>query len=80
MENASKALIMAAEILLGVMLISIAVYLFNTIRIKARQKVTTMRGFRCQPRKLYSITDSTCLSFISVPASFWLRERTAGRR
>lgn len=29
MENASKALIMAAEILLGVMIISIAVYLFN---------------------------------------------------
>lgn len=29
MENASKALIMAAEILIGVMIISIAVYLFN---------------------------------------------------
>ncbi len=29
MENASKALIMAGEILLGVMLISIAVYAFN---------------------------------------------------
>lgn len=31
MENASKALIMAAEILLGVMIISIAVFLFNTM-------------------------------------------------
>ena len=31
MENASKALIMAAEILIGVMVISIGVYLFNTI-------------------------------------------------
>lgn len=30
MENASKALIMAAEILIGVMIISVAVYLFNT--------------------------------------------------
>lgn len=30
MENASKALIMAASILLGVMLISIAVYVFNS--------------------------------------------------
>lgn len=31
MENASKALIMAAEILIGVMVISIAVYLFNVL-------------------------------------------------
>ena len=31
MENASKALIMAAEILIGVMIISIAVYLFNVL-------------------------------------------------
>ncbi len=31
MENASKALIMAAEILMGVMIISIGVYLFNTL-------------------------------------------------
>lgn len=31
MENASKALIMAAEILIGVMIISIGVYLFNTM-------------------------------------------------
>ena len=30
MENASKALIMAAEILVGVMIISVGVYLFNT--------------------------------------------------
>ena len=30
MENASKALIMAAEILIGVMIISAGVYLFNT--------------------------------------------------
>lgn len=29
MENASKALIMAAEVLIGVMIISIGVYLFN---------------------------------------------------
>ena len=29
MENASKALIMAAEILIGVMIISVGVYLFN---------------------------------------------------
>ena len=31
MENASKALIMAAEILLGVMIISIGVYIFNSM-------------------------------------------------
>lgn len=31
MENASKALIMAAEILIGVLIISIGVYLFNTL-------------------------------------------------
>ena len=31
MENASKALIMAAEILLGIMIISIGVYLFNIL-------------------------------------------------
>ena len=30
MENASKALIMAASVLLGVMIISFAVYLFST--------------------------------------------------
>ena len=29
MENASKALIMAAEILIGIMILSITVYLFN---------------------------------------------------
>ena len=31
MENASKALIMGAEILIGIMIISIGVYLFNTL-------------------------------------------------
>ncbi len=31
MENASKALLMGAEILVGVMIISIGVYLFNTL-------------------------------------------------
>ena len=31
MENASKALIMAAEVLIGIMIISIGVYLFNTL-------------------------------------------------
>ena len=31
MENASKALIMGAEILIGVMIISIGVYLFNVL-------------------------------------------------
>ena len=31
MENASKALIMAAEVLIGIMIISIMVYLFNTM-------------------------------------------------
>lgn len=30
MENASKALIMAAEVLIGVMIISVGVYLYNT--------------------------------------------------
>ena len=33
MENASKALIMAASVLLGVMIISFAVYLFSTFGI-----------------------------------------------
>lgn len=31
MENASKALIMGAEILIGIMIISVGVYLFNTL-------------------------------------------------
>ena len=31
MENASKALIMAAEIIVGVLIVSIGVYLFNTL-------------------------------------------------
>lgn len=42
MENASKALIMAAEILLGVMIISIGVYLFSTLRNYSAETVKGM--------------------------------------
>ena len=38
MENASKALLMAAEVLIGVMIISIAVYLFNIYGNFSREK------------------------------------------
>ena len=37
MENASKALIMAAEILIGLLIISLAVYLFTSFGTSAAQ-------------------------------------------
>lgn len=42
MENASKALIMGAEILIGIMIISIGVYLFNTLGIYSAETAKKM--------------------------------------
>ena len=42
MENASKALIMAAEILIGVIIISVAVYLFNVMGQYSAEKTSQM--------------------------------------
>ena len=42
MENASKALIMAAEVLIGIMIISIGVYLFNTLGAYSAETTATM--------------------------------------
>lgn len=58
MENASKALIMAAEILIGVMIISIGVYLFNTLgqysaETTAEMEETQLAQFNNQFLKYY---------------------------
>lgn len=46
MENASKALIMAAEILIGVMIISIAVYLFSIFGNYSKEMTEQMEDAR----------------------------------
>lgn len=58
MENASKALIMAAGVLLGVMIISFAVYLFSTFGsyssdVYAQMEATRMEAFNSQFTKFY---------------------------
>ncbi len=58
MENASKALIMAAGVLLGVMLISFAVYLFSTFGsysndVYLQMEETRMNAFNSQFTKYY---------------------------
>lgn len=58
MENASKALIMAAGVLLGVMLISFAVYLFSTFGnysndVYEQMEATRMSAFNSQFTKYY---------------------------
>lgn len=63
MENASKALIMAAEILLGVMIISIGVYLFATMgeysaTTTAGIEETQIANFNQQFFKYYGTTSS----------------------
>lgn len=63
MENASKALIMAAEILIGIMIISIGVYLFNIIgkysaETTAKMEETQIEQFNAQFLKFYG-TSST---------------------
>ena len=63
MENASKALIMAAEILLGVMIISIGVYLFNVMGrysqdTTGQMEDTQLAQFNNQFLKFYGTTTS----------------------
>ncbi len=58
MENASKALIMAAGVLLGVMIISFAVYLFSTFGsysndVYTQMEATRMEAFNSQFTKFY---------------------------
>lgn len=58
MENASKALIMAAEIIIGVMIISIGVYLFNAMGnysadTTAKMEETQIAQFNNQFLKFY---------------------------
>lgn len=58
MENASKALIMAAEILIGIMIISIGVYLFNTVgkysaETTAKMEEAQIAQFNAQFLKFY---------------------------
>ena len=62
MENASKALIMASEILIGVMIISIAVYLFNIMgqysaETTAEMEETQVAQFNNQFLKFYGTTN-----------------------
>lgn len=63
MENASKALIMAAEILVGVMIISIGVYLFNVMgkyssETTKQMEDTQIAQFNNQFLKFYGTTTS----------------------
>lgn len=63
MENASKALIMAAEILVGVMIISIGVYLFNVMgryssETTSQMEDTQIAQFNNQFLKFYGTTTS----------------------
>ena len=58
MENASKALIMAAGVLLGVMLISFAVYLFSVFgdysgEVQSQMEVRRVEAFNTQFTKYY---------------------------
>lgn len=58
MENESKALIMAAGVLLGVMIISFAVYLFSTFGsyssdVYTQMEATRMEAFNSQFTKFY---------------------------
>ena len=48
MENASKALIMGAEILLGVMIISIGVYLFSVLSKYSAETTAEIEGTQLQ--------------------------------
>lgn len=61
MENASKALIMAAEILIGIMIISIGVFLFNTMgqysaETTKKMEDTQIAQFNQQFLKFYGTT------------------------
>lgn len=74
MENASKALIMAASILLGVMIIAISVYLFSSY---AQYSSSTYKKieqaqidqFNSQFLKYYGSEEVTIRSYSSDPAS-----------
>lgn len=74
MENASKALIMAASILLGVMIIAIGVYLFSSY---AQYSSSTYKKieqaqidqFNSQFLKYYGSEEVTIRSYSSDPAS-----------
>ncbi len=64
MENASKALIMAAEILIGVMIISIGVYLFTTLGSYSAETAdqideTQIAQFNSQFLKFYGTSGGT---------------------
>lgn len=63
MENASKALIMGVEILIGVMVISIAVYLFSVLgqysaETTAEMESTKLQQFNEQFTKYYGTTST----------------------
>ena len=45
MENASKALIMAASVLIGIMILSLAVYLFATFGASSAQMHEQIQGY-----------------------------------
>ncbi len=71
MENASKALIMAGEILLGVMIISIGVYLFNTIAdysasTTAQITEAQIAKFNAQFLEYYEKEDCTIHDIVSI--------------
>ena len=66
MENASKALIMAAEILIGILIISVGVYLFNTVgsysaETTAEMEETQIAQFNSQFLKYYGTSGNEAI-------------------
>ena len=71
MENASKALIMAGEILIGIMIVSIAVYLFNMMGEYSRNtnkaiEDTQIAQFNSQFLKYEGSTECTIHDIVSL--------------
>lgn len=71
MENASKALIMAAEVMIGVLVLSLMVYLFisfgsSSAQINEQMDETKLAEFNSQFDKYKDKTDNTIYDIITV--------------
>ncbi len=71
MENASKALMMAASVLIGIMIISLAVYLFTTFGASSKQlheeiETNRLNEFNTQFTLYENKNDTTIYDIISV--------------
>lgn len=71
MENASKALMMAASVLIGIMIISLAVYLFTTFGASSKQlheeiETNRLNEFNTQFTLYENKNDTTIYDIVSV--------------